>query len=128
MYRPLIRAPVSYARSKSGRRRTRSVRRSVSPGCLAFVGNRQALAPLGATPLQHNPAVLRRHPHPEAMGLGPAAGIRLVSTLALLRSRHLFLGRTHGARYPAPDETSMILNRSQTPQPQIPVVRASQEE
>ena len=58
---------------------------------LAFVGNRQALAPLGAATLQDNPAVLRRHPHPEAMGLGPAAGIRLVGALSLLRSRHLFL-------------------------------------
>src|SRR5690606_3484684 len=54
-------------------------------------GNRQPLAALRAAALEHEPAVLGGHPHAEAMGLGPATRIRLIGSLALLRSRHLFL-------------------------------------
>ena len=45
------------------------------------------LRPLRAAPLQHDPAVLRRHANAEAVRFLPAAGIRLVRALALHVSR-----------------------------------------
>lgn len=50
------------------------------------------------------------------MSLGPAAGVRLVGTLTLLRSRHLFL-ETLRVRNPsrAQDETSIVNKKSQNP-------------
>src|SRR6188768_76713 len=65
--------------------------KSQNPGprtLLLLVGNRQALAALGAAALQYLPAVLGRHADQEAVTLGAAAGIRLKRSLALLRSSH----------------------------------------
>src|SRR5262249_13578474 len=45
--------------------------------------NRQTLAPLGAAPLENDPAVLGAHPHEKSMGATAAAAIRLKSTLHL---------------------------------------------
>ena len=55
---------------------------------LPFVGDRQLLASLGATPLENDSAVLGSHPHPEAVRLRAAAGIWLKRAFALLRPGH----------------------------------------
>jgi hypothetical protein len=55
---------------------------------LFLVGNGEALSAFGAAALQHLAAILGRHPHQEAMALGPAAGVGLKRSLALLRSSH----------------------------------------
>ena len=50
---------------------------------LSLVGDRQALPPLGAAPLEDDTAVLGRHSDPEPVRFLAAATIRLVSTLSL---------------------------------------------
>jgi hypothetical protein len=50
---------------------------------LPFVGDGEPLAALGAAALQDEPAVLRSHTHQKAMGLLPAARVRLVCALTL---------------------------------------------
>ena len=79
--------PLLYARSNSGRRRTRLVRRSRSvtggSGRLAFVGHRQPLAALRPATLEHDAAVFGRHADPEPMRLLSTPGVGLVSTLPL---------------------------------------------
>jgi hypothetical protein len=86
MRRPWTRLPTSYARSNSGRRRTRSLRLSLSvivgvPHALPLVGNRQALPALGPAPLEHDPSVLGRHADQESVRLFSAPSIRLVGAL-----------------------------------------------
>ena len=98
MNRPWTRRPVLYARSKSGRFRTRSVPPSVCASAViarrralegrhssasALVGNREPLSPLGPPPLEHNPAVLGRHPNAKSVRFLSAPDIRLVSALSL---------------------------------------------
>jgi hypothetical protein len=50
---------------------------------LPFVGDSQPLPALCAAACKHDPAILGRHSDPEAVRLGAAAFIRLVSALAL---------------------------------------------
>jgi hypothetical protein len=61
-------------------------RAGLAQSALAFVGDGEALAALRAPTLQDQTAVLRGHPHQKAMGLLPAARIRLVCTLTLCHS------------------------------------------
>jgi hypothetical protein len=86
MNRPDNRRPCSYARSNSGRRRTRSCRerRSVTGArSLPLVGDGQAFSTLCTTTFQHDTAVLGRHPHPEAVRFAPPAPIGLKRALTL---------------------------------------------
>ena len=81
MNRPRNRKPCSYARSNSGRRRTRSCRerRSVTGRCLclSLVRDSQTFPALRAASLQHDAAVLCRHSHTEAVGLAAATRVGL---------------------------------------------------
>ena len=81
MNRPDSFRPCSYARSNSGRRRTRSCRerRSVTGRWLVLplVRNRETFPPFSAAALQHDPAILCRHPHAKAVSLAAAPRIRL---------------------------------------------------
>jgi hypothetical protein len=81
MNRPRNRKPCSYARSNSGRRRTRSCReRRSAIGallCLSLVRDRQTLPALRAAPFQHDAAVLCRHSHTEAVSLAAASRVGL---------------------------------------------------
>lgn len=87
MNRPPNRRPCSYARSNSGRFRTRSCRerRSVTGRwlVLSLVRDGQTLPALRAASLQHNAAVLCRHPHTKAMSLAPATRVGLKRALTL---------------------------------------------
>jgi hypothetical protein len=49
----------------------------------AFVCDRQAFSPSGATTLQHDPAVFRRHPNSEAVRLFPAPSVGLKRPFSL---------------------------------------------
>lgn len=87
MNRPRNRKPCSYARSNSGRRRTRSCRerRSVTGRslCLSLVRDSQTFSALRAASLQHDAAVLRRHSHTEAVSLAAASRVWLKRALPL---------------------------------------------
>src|SRR5262245_19257988 len=67
-------------RCAAGRPRRSTAAEAVS---LPFVGDSQALPPLGATPSQDNPTVFRRHTYPEAVRFLAATGIGLVGALPL---------------------------------------------
>ena len=81
MNRPRNRKPCSYARSNSGRFRTRSCRerRSVTGRCLCLplVRDSQTFPALRAPSLQHDAAVLRRHSHTKAVRLAAATRVGL---------------------------------------------------
>ena len=62
---------------------------------LLLVGNREPLAALGAAAFDNLPAVFGCHTNQEAVRFRSAPGIWLKRTLALLRSRHILLGRTY---------------------------------
>ena len=87
MKRPDNRRPCSYARSNSGRFRTRSSRerRSVTGRwlVLSLVRDGQTLPALRATSLQHDAAILCRHPHTEAVSLAAATRVGLKRALPL---------------------------------------------
>jgi hypothetical protein len=87
MNRPRNRRPCSYARSNSGRRRTRSCRerRSVTGRCLSLslVRDGQTFPALRAATLQHDAAVLCCHPHAEAVSLAAATSVGLKRALTL---------------------------------------------
>lgn len=62
-------------------------RRPGAPFAQLASGNRQALAPFGATPLQHEPTIFCAHPHDEPMRATTAADVGLKSTLHQTPSR-----------------------------------------
>lgn len=104
MKRPWIRIPVSYARSNSGRRLTRSARQSVCAPAVTvtrcghtrgddgfrrsahevsgFVGDGQTLSTFGAPAFEHNPTILGCHANTKTVRLHAATTVRLVSMLA----------------------------------------------
>jgi hypothetical protein len=57
------------------------------------------------------------------MCLGPAAGVRLVGTLSLLRSRHLFL-ETVRARSPSPDSGRNLNSKEEVPNSKTQIPRS----
>lgn len=87
MNRPRSRKPCSYARSNSGRRRTRSCRerRSVTGRWLylSLVRDSQTFPALRAASLQHDAAVLCCHSHAEAVSLAAATRVGLKRALPL---------------------------------------------
>jgi len=87
MNRPVSFKPCSYARSNSGRRRTRSCRerRSVTGRWLVLplVRDGETFPTSGPAALQHDTAVLCRHPHAKAVCLATAARIGLKRALPL---------------------------------------------
>jgi hypothetical protein len=87
MNRPVSFRPCSYTRSNSGRRRTRSCRerRSVTGRWLVLplVRDGETFPTSGPAALQHDTAVLCRHPHAKAVCLATAARIGLKRALPL---------------------------------------------
>src|SRR5687767_3300421 len=72
------RIPVAAGRDPAGKG-------APSPGArsLPLVGDGQALSTLCTTAFQHDAAILRRHPHPEAVRLAPASPVGLKRALTL---------------------------------------------
>ena len=82
-YGPAIRLPWLYALRKSEVLRIRALfgkPKLIGVPDGPLVADRKLMTALGAAPRQHRPPILGAHAHPEPMGLGPFAIVRLKCT------------------------------------------------
>src|SRR5262249_22968249 len=89
------RKPLEYARSKSGRRRTRSAGASPCPSFTgsALVSHSQAFPSFGAAPLEHDSAVLGGHANAKPMGVLASPDVGLKCSLPLHTSTESYLSK-----------------------------------
>jgi len=130
MNRPDNFRPRSYARSNSGRRRTRSCRerRSVTGRCLVLplVRDGETFPAFCPVALQHDPAVLCRHPHAKAVCLAsaPRIGLKRALTLCHLdRVLHKLSVETSSRQTPNTSRRSTTLSKTEADQCRCVTVR-----